>query len=181
MTSGPSLFLLLLLPLPSLLLLLTGPSLRAAGAAEPPPCEPGRSWAVQLGRGGVAGGGLDELAHSVAQEAGLESRGQIGQLEGHYLFCPSPDGQADGGTSAAQVLAAHPHVVWHSQEQLLRRAKRSLAFNDPRYPKQWHLVRANAHLATAAITCEQWSLMLQQICETYTSNWHSRKCCNCLT
>ncbi|KAJ8256544.1 hypothetical protein COCON_G00186960 [Conger conger] len=100
---------------------------------------PGQSWAVLLGRGGVAGQDLDQLAHSVAREAGLESRGQIGQLEGHYLFCPGPGDPGEGGKRAAQVLAAHPDVVWHSQEQLLRRAKRSLAFNDPRYPKQWHL------------------------------------------
>ncbi|KAJ8369050.1 hypothetical protein SKAU_G00090780 [Synaphobranchus kaupii] len=141
MASGHSLFLVLLLHLPSLLLLLltAPPSPRAAGASEPPPCQPGQSWAVQLSREGMDGRTLDELAHRVAREAGLESRGQIGQLEGHYLFCPGPDGQAEGGRGAAEVLAAHPDVAWHSQEQLLRRAKRSLAFNDPRYPKQWHL------------------------------------------
>ncbi|KAJ8280231.1 hypothetical protein GJAV_G00052120 [Gymnothorax javanicus] len=94
---------------------------------------------LQLGRGGVAGPGLDELARAVAREAGLESQGQIGQLEGHYLLCPGSGAQSGGGRSAAEVLASHPDVLWHSQEQLLRRAKRSLAFNDPRYPKQWHL------------------------------------------
>nr|XP_015193269.1 PREDICTED: proprotein convertase subtilisin/kexin type 7 [Lepisosteus oculatus] len=124
----------------ALLALLTTPlPAPAAGAA---PCGPGQAWAVRLDRGGHAGGQeLDELAHRVAAEAGLESRGQIGQLEGHYLFCPGvgPDGWDQDDKGAAEVLAAHPEVSWFSQQQLLRRAKRELAFNDPKYPKQWHL------------------------------------------
>ncbi|XP_036393111.1 proprotein convertase subtilisin/kexin type 7 [Megalops cyprinoides] len=132
----PSLRLLLHL---SPLLLLTVPLPRPSSAQTDSPCGPGRSWAVQLGPGAEDGRSLDELARRVAEEAGLESRGQIGQLEGHYLFCLGPGGRPEGGRAAAKVLAAHPHVAWHSQEQLLRRAKRSLAFNDPKYPKQWHL------------------------------------------
>ncbi|KAI1893277.1 hypothetical protein AGOR_G00122050 [Albula goreensis] len=144
MASGPlppASPLLLLLCVPGLLLLTgTLPRLGPGAAWAEGPCGGGRSWAVQLGTAGEAGDGqtLDELAHRVAQEAGLESRGQIGQLEGHYLFCPTPNSVGEG-RGAAEVLAAHPAVAWHSQEQLLRRAKRSLAFNDPKYPKQWHL------------------------------------------
>ncbi|KAG5837370.1 hypothetical protein ANANG_G00238550 [Anguilla anguilla] len=89
---------------------------------------------LSLGRAG-----LDKLADSVAREAGLKIQGQIGQLEGYYLLCPGPEGQAGEGRGAAEVLAAHPDVIWHSQEQVLRRTKRSLTFNDPIYPQQWHL------------------------------------------
>lgn len=78
----------------------------------------------------------------VAEQAGLQSRGQIGQLQGHYLLCSRGGGAASvWGGGPEDVLAAHPHVLWHSQEKVLSRSKRSLAFNDPSYPKQWHLVR----------------------------------------
>ncbi|MBN3312594.1 PCSK7 convertase, partial [Atractosteus spatula] len=124
----------------TLLALLT--ALLPAPASGAAPCGPGQAWAVRLDGARRAGGPeLDELAHRVATEAGLESRGQIGQLEGHYLFCPGagPDGRGQDDKGAAEVLAAHPDVSWFSQQQLLRRAKRELAFNDPKYPKQWHL------------------------------------------
>lgn len=82
----------------------------------------------------------------VADQAGLQNKGQIGQLKGHYLLCSgSSDSEALGGLwtrSAGEVLAAHPQVLWFSKEMLLSRSKRSVAFNDPNYPKQWHLVRA---------------------------------------
>lgn len=83
----------------------------------------------------------------VAEQVGLENRGQIGQLEGHYLLCaPEPKlGSFSGGDKwvhSGDLLAAHPHVLWHSQDRVLSRSKRSLAFNDPHYPNQWHLVRA---------------------------------------
>lgn len=81
----------------------------------------------------------------VAQQAGLQNRGQIGQLEGHYLLCSVEPATGTGvwseGVHPGDVLAAHPHVLWHSQERQLSRSKRSMAFNDPLYPKQWHLVR----------------------------------------
>lgn len=78
----------------------------------------------------------------VAEQAGLQSRGQIGQLQGHYLLCSkSGDPASVWGSAHEDVLAAHPDVLWHSQEKVLSRSKRSLAFNDPSYPKQWHLVR----------------------------------------
>lgn len=43
------------------------------------------------------------------------------------------------GVHPGDILAAHPHVMWHSQERVLSRSKRSMAFNDPHYSKQWHL------------------------------------------
>jgi len=84
----------------------------------------------------------------VAEKAGLTNHGQIGQLEGHYLLCSVTPGSAAGIWSRSvrpgDVLAAHPHVLWHSQERVLSRSKRSMSFNDPNYPKQWHLVRIRA-------------------------------------
>ncbi|XP_030632756.1 proprotein convertase subtilisin/kexin type 7 [Chanos chanos] len=104
-------------------------------------CGPGRSWAVQLGTSSKPGhSSLDELARSVAEEAGLESRGQIGHLEGHYLLCQGPEGAAGlDPWEVKEALAANPHVIWHSEDQILSRSKRGLAFNDPKYPNQWHL------------------------------------------
>ncbi|KAL0972768.1 hypothetical protein UPYG_G00194530 [Umbra pygmaea] len=97
------------------------------------------SWAVRLQTDpellDAEGCSLDQLASRVAETAGLDNMGQIGHLEGHYMLCAEP---GDVGR-AGHVLATHPHVLWHSQEQVLSRSKRGMAFNDPRYPKQWHL------------------------------------------
>lgn len=88
----------------------------------------------------------DLLSVQVAELAGLRNQGQIGQLEGHYLLCSLEaetdlkDGVRSERVHPADALAAHPHVMWYSQEIVLSRSKRSMAFNDPRYPKQWHLV-----------------------------------------
>uniref|UniRef100_A0A673G729 E3 ubiquitin/ISG15 ligase TRIM25-like n=1 Tax=Sinocyclocheilus rhinocerous TaxID=307959 RepID=A0A673G729_9TELE len=97
-------------------------------------CGPGRSWAVRL-HAVKAGRSLEQLAQSVAEEVGLENHGQIGQLEAHYLLCQRLENTAD----VDSALDGNPHVLWHSQEHILRRSKRSLTFNDPKYPSQWHL------------------------------------------
>lgn len=81
------------------------------------------------------------LPTQVAEQVGLQSRGQIGQLRGHYLLCSKSGDPAS--VRLEGVLAAHPDVLWHSQEKVLSRSKRSVAFNDPSYPKQWHLVRVH--------------------------------------
>lgn len=89
---------------------------------------------------------LDILSLQVAELAGLRNQGQIGQLEGHYLLCSIEsetklkDGAGSDQVHPGDALATHPHVMWYSQERVLSRSKRSMAFNDPRYPKQWHLV-----------------------------------------
>lgn len=103
-------------------------------------CGPGHAWAVRLQMdfdGEDEGQDLDKLAVKVAEDVGLENRGQIGQLEGHYLFCQGQDDQ--GSQETGQTLAHHPYVAWHSLERVLSRSKRSVVFNDPKYPKQWHL------------------------------------------
>ncbi|XP_041726968.2 proprotein convertase subtilisin/kexin type 7-like [Coregonus clupeaformis] len=136
---SPPLFLLLLGLTPMLLLTVHTLHTSAPPLAPPPSCGPGQSWAVRLHTDSelleAEGTSLYELASRVAEQAGLENRGQIGQLEGHYLFCAGSEEEGRPG----DVLAAHPHVLWHSQEHVLSRSKRAMAFNDPRYPLQWHL------------------------------------------
>ncbi|MGH0162034.1 UNVERIFIED_CONTAM: hypothetical protein FKN15_041956 [Acipenser sinensis] len=147
---------LLLLPLLcALLTCLQTPGLAGSDPDPVPQCDSGLTWAVSLGPevGQTDRQALDLLAGEVAAEAGLESRGQIGQLEGHYLLA-LPCGQEGGRGHAARALSQHPAVRWHSEQQLLRRAKRSLTFNDPRYPKQWHLhnkVRAGMDINVTAV------------------------------
>nr|XP_046171237.1 proprotein convertase subtilisin/kexin type 7-like isoform X1 [Oncorhynchus gorbuscha]XP_046171239.1 proprotein convertase subtilisin/kexin type 7-like isoform X1 [Oncorhynchus gorbuscha]XP_046171240.1 proprotein convertase subtilisin/kexin type 7-like isoform X1 [Oncorhynchus gorbuscha] len=135
----PPLFLLLLGLTPMLRLTVHTFHTSAPPPAPPPSCGPCQSWAVRLHTDSelleAEGSTLHELASRVAEQAGLENRGQIGQLEGHYLLCAGPEEEGRPG----DVLAAHPHVLWHSQEQVLSRSKRAIAFNDPRYPLQWHL------------------------------------------
>ncbi|XP_026719406.1 proprotein convertase subtilisin/kexin type 7 [Athene cunicularia] len=41
--------------------------------------------------------------------------------------------------SVDTLFAQHDSVRWHSEQKLLKRSKRSLHFNDPKYPQQWHL------------------------------------------
>lgn len=102
-------------------------------------CAPGRSWAVQLQPDSLSSAGSpDLLAQAVAQDVGLRSHGQIGQLEGHYLLCQDP-AQGEDWRWMEAALDRHPHVAWHSQENVLRRSKRSVHFNDPKFPSQWHL------------------------------------------
>ncbi|XP_047450194.1 proprotein convertase subtilisin/kexin type 7 isoform X2 [Mugil cephalus] len=157
----PTFLLLLFLSSFGLLLLSLLPSASPSNPFKPPSqpspwsspsCGPGQSWAVRLYTGPhneeeneEISSHLDAIANRVAEQAGLQNQGQIGQLEGHYLLCSVKpgDGPVKGlwkrGLHPTDVLAAHPHVLWFSQERLLSRSKRSVAFNDPNYPKQWHL------------------------------------------
>lgn len=121
-----------------LLLLTVSPMLSRSSPASSS-CGPGRSWAVRLDVV-RAGRSLERLAQSVAEEVGLENHGQIGQLEAHYLLCQPLENTADvDPRSTESALDRNPHVLWHSQEHILRRSKRSVTFNDPKYPSQWHL------------------------------------------
>ncbi|XP_061449243.1 proprotein convertase subtilisin/kexin type 7 [Rhineura floridana] len=87
---------------------------------------------------------LDWRADKLAKEAGLVNIGRIGELKGHYLFGYQPASHVEPGLeaiqqSAEEVFAQHDSVRWHGQQQLLKRSKRSLRFNDPKFPQQWHL------------------------------------------
>ncbi|XP_037534015.1 proprotein convertase subtilisin/kexin type 7 [Nematolebias whitei] len=148
-----SLTLLLLIFLPSVNPSLPLTSWSHSSPWPEPSCGPGQSWAVQIHDGPQPDGEdgeeetvhLDVIAERVAQQAGLQNQGQIGELEGHYLLCSVKSGAESLGrvwrrsVQPADILAAHPHVLWYSKERVLSRSKRSMSFNDPNYPKQWHL------------------------------------------
>ncbi|XP_012932057.1 proprotein convertase subtilisin/kexin type 7 isoform X5 [Heterocephalus glaber] len=115
----------------------SGPDAQAPG---------GLSWAVHLDslEGDREEEHLEQQADAVAQEAGLVNAGRIGELRGHYLFVqPAGPSQAMEVQSVRQqaeaVLAGHEAVRWHSEQRLLKRTKRTVHFNDPKYPQQWHL------------------------------------------
>ncbi|KAL8173505.1 UNVERIFIED_CONTAM: Proprotein convertase subtilisin/kexin type 7, partial [Gekko kuhli] len=113
-----------------------------------------RTWAVHLAAPDAAAAAgaseeeaaaaLDRQAEALARAAGLVNVGRIGELRGHYLFGYRPGGPGEPGPEEAQRLAEaafarHGRVKWHAEQRLLKRSKRSLHFNDPKYPQQWHL------------------------------------------
>ncbi|XP_050839429.1 proprotein convertase subtilisin/kexin type 7 isoform X3 [Serinus canaria] len=87
---------------------------------------------------------LEQRAEELAQSAGLVNMGRVGELKGHYLFAYQPHSHAETEHEAIRrsvdtLFAQHDSVRWHSEQKLLKRSKRSLHFNDPKYPQQWHL------------------------------------------
>ncbi|KAM6238212.1 proprotein convertase subtilisin/kexin type 7 isoform 1-T1 [Porphyrio hochstetteri] len=99
------------------------------------------TWAVSLDAPEEE---LEQRAEELAQTAGLVNMGRVGELKGHYLFAYQPGGQAAHEPEAIRrsvdtLFAQHDSVRWHSEQKLLKRSKRSLHFNDPKYPQQWHL------------------------------------------
>ncbi|KFW60730.1 Proprotein convertase subtilisin/kexin type 7, partial [Pygoscelis adeliae] len=116
------------------------------------------TWAVSLDAPEEE---LEQRAEELAQTAGLVNMGRVGELKGHYLFTYQPDGHAASEPEAIRrsvdtLFAQHDSVRWHSEQKLLKRSKRSLHFNDPKYPQQWHLVSgfpAPAVLAGSGCLC----------------------------
>lgn len=116
------------------------------------------AWAVSLD---VPEEELEQRAELLAQTAGLVNMGRIGELKGHYLFSYRPDSHPAPEPEAIRrsvdtLFAQHDSVRWHSEQKLLKRSKRSLHFNDPKYPQQWHLVSgfsASALMATWGPLC----------------------------
>ncbi|XP_053222261.1 proprotein convertase subtilisin/kexin type 7 isoform X1 [Podarcis raffonei] len=127
----------------------------ACGAKVPRGAEPCRAaqcrgeltWAVHLTVPEGSPSSEEELdwrAEELAKEAGLVNIGRIGELRGHYLFgyqLASPAGLSLEAIqrSAEAVFAQHDSVRWHAEQRFLKRSKRSLHFNDPKFPQQWHL------------------------------------------
>ncbi|NXW09602.1 PCSK7 convertase, partial [Fregetta grallaria] len=99
------------------------------------------TWAVSLDAPEEE---LEQRAEELARTAGLVNMGRVGELRGHYLFSYQPDGSVASEPEAIRrsvdtLFAQHDSVRWHSEQKLLKRSKRSLHFNDPKYPQQWHL------------------------------------------
>ncbi|CAM5121678.1 unnamed protein product [Natator depressus] len=87
---------------------------------------------------------LEQQADELARTGGLVNLGRIGELKGRYLFTHQPNDHTERGPEAIRrsveaLFAQHDRVRWHSEQKLLKRSKRSLHFNDPEYPHQWHL------------------------------------------
>lgn len=102
----------------------------------------GLSWAVHLDSLEGEEETQEQQADALARAAGLLNAGRVGELHGYYLFVqPAGQQQVEATRQRAEtVLAGHEAVRWHSEQRLLKRAKRSVHFNDPKYPQQWHLV-----------------------------------------
>lgn len=114
------------------------------------------TWAVRLDAPEEE---LEQRAEELARTAGLVNMGRVGELKGHYLFTYQPGGHAASEPEAIRrsvdtLFAQHDSVRWHSEQKLLKRSKRSLHFNDPKYPQQWHLVSGfPAPLVPAGSSC----------------------------
>nr|XP_020650144.1 proprotein convertase subtilisin/kexin type 7 [Pogona vitticeps] len=126
-----------------------GPDSQLACGGGTAHCPGGVTWAVHLA-GGPEGSppseenDLDRQADELAKEAGLVNLGRIGELRGHYLLGYRPASATDLGLEAIQrsaeaVFVQHDGVRWHAEQRLLKRSKRALHFNDPKFPQQWHL------------------------------------------
>ncbi|XP_078538408.1 proprotein convertase subtilisin/kexin type 7 isoform X2 [Lissotriton helveticus] len=107
------------------------------------------SWAVclQIPNEAANTEQLARVADELAQTTGLVNKGQIGELKDHFLFTGNGDALAQDSQSrlraaVADVLERHNHVLWYTEQRHLRRSKRSVTFNDPKYPHQWHLNNA---------------------------------------
>ncbi|CAH1796811.1 unnamed protein product [Owenia fusiformis] len=124
------------------------------------------SWAVEIKSGTNSKDVLDDLAYAVALDTGLTNHGQIGKLKGHYLFYHTDhdafmktfqmeyynhsesllryiEKDADILNEVREktelILNKHPYVESALQQVIRARHKRSINFNDPAYPRQWHL------------------------------------------
>lgn len=124
---------------------------------EPTGAEPRHgelSWAVSLD---APEDELEQRAEELARAAGLVNMGRVGELRGHYLFRAQRGGRAGAEAEAVRravdtVFAQHDSVRWHAEQRLLKRSKRSLHFNDPKYPLQWHLVSAGPAARVVRVT-----------------------------
>lgn len=98
-------------------------------------------WSGRRGSRGVAG----TAGRCSGPGDGADERRAHRELQGHYLLVqPAGHHQARQVKAIRQqveaVLARHEAVRWHSEQRLLKRTKRGVHFNDPKYPQQWHLV-----------------------------------------
>ncbi|KAI8905793.1 peptidase S8/S53 domain-containing protein [Powellomyces hirtus] len=120
----------------------------------------GRQWAVQLHDPVTSKLYTPEQAEEYAKQRGFLSLGQIGALQGYFLFeavdCSAEElsdparaalcqQQALKRRSPEEVhsdLLESEHVRWFEQQMPKQRSKRQLDFKlfpDPLFPRQWHL------------------------------------------
>jgi len=140
------------------------------------------TWAVKLNLSLIGEEDVGNAVEAIVADTGLLNQGQIGSLDGHYVFShPSAVGTEQASFSSLtfhdalrkvsqdelrqikdevhQKLDHHPFVEWYMLQRVVPRFKRTAVampnhhkslsvplsnstvhFNDPKYPKQWHLV-----------------------------------------
>ncbi len=76
------------------------------------------------------------LADTVAKETGLNNNGRIEPFQNVYKFTST---STRSKRDINDMLRAHPSVTWSSKQAILKRTKRSMNFNDPKFSHQWHL------------------------------------------
>ena len=88
----------------------------------------------------------DAKAFNIAYSLGMVSLGQVGELNGHYVFTNELDTPVDG------MIEAHEEIIWGTRQEVLLRDKRAvlpkynvnfhsdkLVIDDPLFNDQWHL------------------------------------------
>ena len=113
---------------------------------------------------------LDLLAQQFAKEHDLLNHGQVGELLGHYLFSPIETHLSYHHETFAERMKSHPNVEYYAPQIHLIRDKRHVIksrsesytddrqvhFNDPEYPKQWHLHNSR-HLSSDCNVTGVWA------------------------
>ena len=114
---------------------------------------PRHSWAVTIDVDALSSEEVKEVFGELEREYRVSHRGTIGILhDTFHLELSDEDSRAliekrglqdhhDALNVVSTSLDSHPAVRWHSYQTPLSRAKRDVAFNDPEYGSQWHLVR----------------------------------------
>ena len=146
------------------------------------------TWAVKLNLSLIGEDDVRNAVDAIAADTGLLTQGQIGSLNGHYVFShPSAVGTEQASFSSLSFHSAlrkisqdeqrqikdeihqkfdrHPFVEWYMLQRVVPRFKRTATampnyhkllsvpssnssavhFNDPQYPKQWHLVGISSY------------------------------------
>ncbi|KAK2567984.1 Neuroendocrine convertase 1 [Acropora cervicornis] len=98
------------------------------------------TWVIQLDGGKTA-------AERIAFEKDMTLLGQVGSLEGFYMFKHNshPRRSRRAAEDLTTDLYEHPNVIWADQQIIKRRVKREFNphFDDPDYNKQWYLHNTN--------------------------------------
>lgn len=98
------------------------------------------TWVIQLDGGKTA-------AERIAFEKDMTLLGQVGSLEGFYMFKHNshPRRSRRAAEDLTTDLYEHPDVIWADQQIIKRRVKREFNphFDDPDYNKQWYLHNTN--------------------------------------
>ena len=127
---------------------------------------PRHSWAVTIDVDALSSDEVKEVFGELEREYRVSHKGTIGILhDTFHIELSDEDSRAliekrglqdhhDALNVVSTSLDSHPAVRWHSYQTPLSRAKRDVAFNDPEYGSQWHLVRTGGvYVHVCACVC----------------------------